>query len=175
MCGRIWTPPDCNTLIGPGLAITIADVYPASMCGPIHRRREPRWISARLSLNGSKTSAFAVPVHTSGSRSDGSDPFTISCQFAAMFRSELSSFFFRCRVSQPMLSERDDSLLRAPKRTRRSWHSCWPTQPPPRSSAAARASAQATGFAGPVYRQPCQEQRVHRESSACADIGRRVC
>ena len=30
MCGRIWTPPDCNTLIGSGATVTTADVYPAS-------------------------------------------------------------------------------------------------------------------------------------------------
>lgn len=28
MCGRIWTPPDCNGLAGSGSVITIADVYP---------------------------------------------------------------------------------------------------------------------------------------------------
>ena len=44
--------------------ITIADVYPASLCGPMYRRREPRWISARLSLIGSKASTFAMPIHT---------------------------------------------------------------------------------------------------------------
>jgi hypothetical protein len=54
MCGRIWTPPDFNGLVGSGLGITIADVYPSSSRGPIHRRPEPRWVSARLSLNGSK-------------------------------------------------------------------------------------------------------------------------
>jgi hypothetical protein len=48
MCGCIWTPPDCNGLVGSGPAITIADVYPASLSGPFFRRREPRWISARL-------------------------------------------------------------------------------------------------------------------------------
>lgn len=64
--------------------------YPASQSGPIHRRRGPRWISARLSLNGSKTWASALPVHASGSRSDGSYPFTISCRVAAIL-SETSS------------------------------------------------------------------------------------
>lgn len=98
MCGRIWTPPYCNGLVGSGLAITIADVYPASLSGPIHRRREPRWISARFSLNGSKAQAVALPVHTSGSRSGWGDPFTISCQFAAIFLGKPSfSRLFRCR------------------------------------------------------------------------------
>ncbi|WP_442935696.1 transposase [Nitrobacter sp. NHB1] len=30
MCGRIWTPPDCNRLDGSGSQVTTADVYPAS-------------------------------------------------------------------------------------------------------------------------------------------------
>jgi hypothetical protein len=34
-------------------------------------RREPRWVFARFHLNGPKTSAEAVPVHTSGLGSDG--------------------------------------------------------------------------------------------------------
>ena len=71
VCGRIWTPPDCNGLTGSGSAITVADVYPASPSGPIYRRREPRWISARFFLIGSKASALALPVHTSGSEAIG--------------------------------------------------------------------------------------------------------
>jgi hypothetical protein len=39
MCGRIWTPPDCN-ILGSGSAVTIADVYPASLSGP--ERPSPR-------------------------------------------------------------------------------------------------------------------------------------
>jgi hypothetical protein len=42
-------------------------------------RREPRWVFARFHLNGSETLAKAMPVHTSGSGSDGSDRLTISC------------------------------------------------------------------------------------------------
>src|SRR4029450_13016178 len=30
MCGRIWTPPDCNSSTGSGSRVTTADVYPAS-------------------------------------------------------------------------------------------------------------------------------------------------
>ncbi len=84
--GCIWPPPDCNGLVGSGSELAIADVYPASVNGPILRRREPRWISARFLLNAPVTSASAVPVHTSGSGSDGSDSFTISSHVAAMFR-----------------------------------------------------------------------------------------
>lgn len=49
--GCIWPPPDCNGLVGSGSELAIADVYPASVNGPILRRREPRWISARFLLN----------------------------------------------------------------------------------------------------------------------------
>jgi hypothetical protein len=30
MCGRIWTPPDCNRSTGSGSMVTTADEYPAS-------------------------------------------------------------------------------------------------------------------------------------------------
>ena len=53
------------------IGFTFADVYPASECGTKYRRREPRWISARFFLIGSKASAFALPIHTSGLRSYG--------------------------------------------------------------------------------------------------------
>ena len=68
ICGRIWTPPDCNGLVWSGGSIMIADVYPASLSGPIHCRREPRWISACFLLNAPEASAGAVPVHTSRSK-----------------------------------------------------------------------------------------------------------
>jgi hypothetical protein len=42
-------------------------------------RREPRWVFARFHLNGAETLAEAMPIQTSGSGSDGSDRFTISC------------------------------------------------------------------------------------------------
>jgi hypothetical protein len=58
LCGCIWTPPDCNGLFGSGLVITIADVYPAFLSGPIIRRREPRWISARFFLIAPKALGF---------------------------------------------------------------------------------------------------------------------
>ena len=32
MCGRIWTPPDCNTLIGFGATVTTADVRLSLCC-----------------------------------------------------------------------------------------------------------------------------------------------
>ncbi len=109
MCGRIWTPPFCNALVKAGLAFTATDVYPASKCGPQYRRREPRWISARFSLIGSKASAFALPVHISGLRSYGTCHLTISYQVAAIlsgmssyFRSILCSFQTGCGVSGPL-------------------------------------------------------------------------
>ena len=62
-----------------------------SECGSKYRRREPRWISARFFRIGSKASAFALPVHTSGSRSYGPCRLTIPCQVAAIL-SGVSSF-----------------------------------------------------------------------------------
>ena len=77
MCGRIWTPPDCNGVRhdedqGPQLLTYIrlpdaAYVDAASLDGfsPAH-------------LNGAKILAEAMPVHTPGSGSDGVTAFTIS-------------------------------------------------------------------------------------------------
>ena len=42
------------------IGFTVADVYPASECGPKYRRREPRWISACFFLIGSKAQAFGL-------------------------------------------------------------------------------------------------------------------
>jgi hypothetical protein len=87
------TALSCVDVYGPRLfatpfliwfGFTFADVYPASECGPMYRRREPQWISACFFLIGSKASAFALPVHTSGLRSCGTFRLTISCQVAAI-------------------------------------------------------------------------------------------
>ena len=75
LCGCIWTPPDCNGLFGSGSAVAIADVYPASSGGLTDQRREPRWISACFYLIAPKASVLTLPIHTSGSRSNGRDPF----------------------------------------------------------------------------------------------------
>jgi WGR domain-containing protein len=75
MYGCIWTPPNCNGLFGSGFEVAIADVYPASLGGPIYRSREPRWISACFPLIAPKASIVTLPIHTSGSRSNGCDPF----------------------------------------------------------------------------------------------------
>jgi hypothetical protein len=74
------------------IGFTVADVYPASVCGQKYHRREPRWISACFLLIGSKTSTFALPVHTSGLRSYGMCRLTIPCQVAAIL-SGISSCF----------------------------------------------------------------------------------
>ena len=58
-------------LASSGPRVTTADVYPASLCGVIDHRREPRWIFARFHLNGAKALAEAMPVQTPGSGSDG--------------------------------------------------------------------------------------------------------
>jgi hypothetical protein len=56
MCGRIWTPPDCNRSAGSGSSVTTADVYPASLCG---------WINIfAASLDGfSRASTSSAPRH----------------------------------------------------------------------------------------------------------------
>lgn len=108
----IRTPLDRNSLVGSESLITIVNIFPASLSGLIVRRRELRRISARFFLNTPYATASTVPVHTSCSRSNGSDPFAISCQFAAIFRGDLS--FSVC----PKVPS---SLLTRPRWCRRSW------------------------------------------------------
>ena len=76
---HVWTYIDPARLqpilASSGPRVTTADVYPASLCGLIDRRREPRWIFARFHLNDAKALAEAMPVQTPGSGSDGGDPF----------------------------------------------------------------------------------------------------
>jgi len=50
--------------------VTTADAYPASFCGLIDRRRDPRWIFARFHLNGAKALAKTMPVQTPGSETE---------------------------------------------------------------------------------------------------------
>ena len=72
---HVWTYMDPARLqpilASSGPRVTTADVYPASLCGVIEHRREPRWIFARFRLNGAKALAEAMPVQTPGSGSDG--------------------------------------------------------------------------------------------------------
>lgn len=67
----IWALPDCDDLLGLGLASRLLTCV--RLCGAARhaRRRKPRWVSARLVLHAPEASALAVPVHTSGSRGDG--------------------------------------------------------------------------------------------------------
>ncbi len=91
----VWTYMDAallQRLIFGWIGFTVADVYPASVCGQKYHRREPRWISACFLLIGSKTSTFALPVHTSGLRSYGMCRLTIPCQVAAILSGVSSCF-----------------------------------------------------------------------------------
>ena len=85
-------PALLQRLIFGWIGFTVADVYPASVCGQKYHRREPRWISACFLLIGSKTSTFALPVHTSGLRSYGMCRLTIPCQVAAILSGVSSCF-----------------------------------------------------------------------------------
>ena len=71
-CLDVYGPrPIATCFADTGPRVTTADVYPASLCGLIDRRREPRWIFARFHLNGAKALAETMPVQTPGSGSDG--------------------------------------------------------------------------------------------------------
>ena len=113
MCGRIWTPPFCNALFRAGLAsrlltyirllnaarsiVAASPPFGRLLC---NRLSGNGWISARFFLIGSKASAFALPVHTSGLRSYGTCRLTIPCQVAAILSGVSSFIRFTLSFSQ---------------------------------------------------------------------------
>jgi len=60
MCGRIWTPPDCNRLAGLGCWSQLLTYIRLRDAAGQRLRREPRWVFARFHLNGSQTSSIDV-------------------------------------------------------------------------------------------------------------------
>src|SRR5579872_5637440 len=70
MCGRIWTPIATDRLSWFRRSQLLTYIRLFEAAGQ-RLRREPRWVFARFHLNGPKTSDKTVPVHTSGSGSDG--------------------------------------------------------------------------------------------------------
>ncbi len=107
MCGRIWTPPDCNSSAGSGSSVTTADVYPASLRGLNLSCREPRWVFARFHLNAPKTSAKAVPVHTPGSGSDG---VTVSPSLAILLQLSGETSLSSSTATRPCQAAFTDSV-----------------------------------------------------------------
>lgn len=71
-------PPFSNGLFGSGSKVAIADVYRASLGGLADHRGAPRWISACFPLIAPKALVLTLPIHTSGSTSNGRDPISLS-------------------------------------------------------------------------------------------------
>lgn len=85
-CVDIYGPRHIATVCLVWFRITIADVYPASLSGPIHRHREPGWISSGFPLIGSKASAELCRSTRQVQEATVRVVFTIPCQVAAIFR-----------------------------------------------------------------------------------------
>src|SRR5262249_47179396 len=62
MCGRIWTPPDCNRLTGSGATVTTADVYPAGGAGLEHPSRSVTRLNKSVTV---RTGGRAVSMENS--------------------------------------------------------------------------------------------------------------
>ncbi|NRP75494.1 hypothetical protein ILFOPFJJ_06417 [Ensifer psoraleae] len=67
---RIWTPPDCNGRLDQDRWSQLLTYIRLRDAAGQRLRREPRW-GARFHLKAPMTLANAMPVHTSGSGSDG--------------------------------------------------------------------------------------------------------
>src|SRR5215472_927186 len=176
MCGRIWTPPDCNGVRhvedqGPQLLTYIrlpdaAYVDAASLDGfsPAH-------------LNGAKILAEAMPVHTPGSGSDGVTAFTISAdRLQWLGRTSLALLPRRSGVLRPVQpSGRDRRLRRLPARHRRCVHSCWRARRLRYWDAAVAAAYRASGFWDPACLRLARARRAPHGSARCASSDRHVC
>ena len=152
--------------------ITIADVYPASVSGPIHCRREPRWTCACFSLIGSEASAFLCRSKHQVQEATVRVVVTIPCQVAAIFRASPLALAFQCRL---IPRQRDDILYHWTRLTKRSSRSCWQVRQLPHSGVAGHAFVRSKGFWHQSCRQPSQERRGHHGSLRCAGIYHRVC
>jgi hypothetical protein len=101
----MWTPPVAIDFSELRFKVTTADVYPAWLRGLIDRRREPRWIFARFHLSGARALAEAMPVQTTGSGSDGGDPFRIFRHSIAIVGEVLSRrIFFQAARTESLAS-----------------------------------------------------------------------
>ena len=172
---HVWTYMDPTLLQRFWLVrfrITIADVYPASLSGPIHCHREPRWISACLSLIGSKASALLC---RSTHQVQEATVRVMSPSHAKLL--QYSGFVLPFLGSQCLLIIRQqvDILYRRTRLTRRSSRSCLQVRQQPHSGAAGHAFGQSKGFWHPSCHRPSQERRGHHGSSRCVGIDHRVC
>lgn len=151
--------------------ITIADVYPASVSGPIHCRREPRWISACFSLIGSEASALLCR----STRFKKQRFVSLSPSHAKLLQYSgpvLLVLAFQCRL---IPRQRVDILYHWTRLTKRSSRSCWQVRRLPHSGVAGHAFVRSKGFWHQSCRRPSQERRGHHGSLRCAGIYHRVC
>ncbi len=111
---RIWTPPVCNSRLDQDrwsqllTYIRLRDAAGQRLC------REPRWVFARFHLKAPMTLANAMPVHTSGSGSDG---VTVSPSLAICCNCRGGTSFpcsrLGLRLASPTVRARKQCLQRA--------------------------------------------------------------
>jgi len=92
MCGRIWTPPDCNRLAGLGCWSQLLTYIRLRDAAGQRLRREPRWVFARFHLKAPMTLEHHAGPHIRfGKRR--SDRFAISCHLLQLPGWDLLSLF----------------------------------------------------------------------------------
>lgn len=84
ICGCIWTPPDCNSRLDQDRWSQLLTYIRLRNAAGRRLRREPRRVFARFHLKAPMRLAHAMPVHASGSGSDGVTPFRHLLPFAAI-------------------------------------------------------------------------------------------
>ena len=166
MYGCIWTPPDCNSRLDQDRWSQLLTYIRLRDAAGQRLRREPRWVFARFHLNGSQTSAEAVPVHTSGSGSDGvtvSPSLAFCCNYrggTSFSFTEPSGHFHRpFRVISGIAREHrpDDSRVLVSKCHRRNiCMSPLPQFSEPKASWILLAASSRQGSAGTVDHQRAQ-------------------
>ena len=172
MCGCIWTPPDRNSRLDWDRWSQLLTYIRLRDAAGQRLRREPRWVFARFHLNGPKTSAEAVPVHTSGSGSDG---VTVSPSLAFLLQLPRWDLLFLYGPVRPLSSTVPVHKRYCPRASpRRFSRSCWQGPPPQHLHVAVAAILRAKGFLDPACRQLAPGRHGHRGSSACAGIDRRA-
>jgi DNA-binding protein HU-beta len=92
MCGRIWTPPDCNSRLDWDRWSQLLTYIRLRDAAGQRLRREPRWVFARFHLKAPMTlERHAGPHIRFGKRR--SDRFAISCHLLQLPGRDLLSLF----------------------------------------------------------------------------------
>ena len=92
MCGRIWTPPDCNSRLDWDRWSQLLTYIRLRDAAGQRLRREPRWVFARFHLKAPMTLEHHAGPHIRFGKRRG-DRFAISCHLLQLPGWDLLSLF----------------------------------------------------------------------------------